>query len=275
MRSAATLSGVAAAALCLYGCSAAAPSFKPAGPRVMSIGLCADQYVLSLLPPERIASVTSLARTGSVRTAALAARVPANHQLAEEVIAQAPDIVVADAFSNPVTRAMLTRLHYRVVELARANDLAAIRAETVRIGAAIGAGSRSLALADQIDQALAHLLPLAKRPSVAAWDGSGRLPAKGSLYDAAVSAAGGHNIGRDWRGGPFGAEALLVARPDYLLHDAHVLRTAGRESELAGHPLVDRLYRHRQIIISQEALVCGTPVTIDAVVELNRKLAGR
>ncbi len=274
MRRLGLLAGLLAALpISIGGAANAAPMREPT--KIMSIGLCADQYVLALLPRERIASVTSLARTGTARLAALAATVPMNHQRAEEVLAEKPDLIVADSFSDPSTRAMLARLHYRVIDVNPASDLPAIRAEMLRLGDALDARDRAHALVARMDRDLRAMKPLSPIPTVAAWDGSGRLPAEGSLYDSAINAAGARNLGRSWKGGRFGTEALLIARPDYLLHDRHVLDLPGRDAELVGHPLVRRLYARRQIVISQESLVCGTPATIDAVVDLNRELAKR
>ncbi len=252
------------------------PGGAAAGTRVMSIGLCADQYVLALLPPRRIASVTWLARdAASPAVAAAARKVGVNHQSAEEVLRQRPGLVVADAFSDPATKGMLKRLGVPMIELPYASDFATIRAATLMLGKAADALPRARVLAAKMDAALASLAvsPVPGRPRVAAWDGSGSLPPKGSLYDAAITAAGARNVGREAaRRGGFRTEALLASRPDFLLHDDKILKTSGRQADLVGHPLARRLYRNRQITIPQEQFVCGTPATVGAAVQLNRDL---
>jgi iron complex transport system substrate-binding protein len=130
-----------------------------------------------------------------------------------------------------------------------------------------------------MDAALAEMRanPAPGAPRVAAWDGSGSLPPRGSLYDAVITAAGARNVGREpalARGG-FRMEALLASRPDYLLHDYLVLRTSGRQAQLVGHPLVRKLYADRQITIAQEQFVCGNPATAEAALALNRALRER
>ena len=259
----------AAASLLLIGAA-------PVGPRVMSISLCTDQLLLALLPPDRIVSVSYLARdAASPAVAALARRVPVNRQSAEEVLRQKPDLVLADAFAEPATRIMLRRLGYPLLEAPSPTDFDGIRAATLQVGKAVGAEPRARALVARMDAALAEMRanPAPGAPRVAAWDGSGRLPPKGSLYDAVITAAGARNVGREPlpRGG-FRMEALLASRPDYLLHDNLVLATSGRQAELVGHPLVRRLYRDRQIVIAQEQFVCGNPATAEAALSLNRAL---
>ena len=251
-----------------------------AGPRVMSIGLCSDQLLLALLPPDRIASVTWLAReTTSPAVAAAARRVPVNRQSAEEVLRQRPALILADDFSAPATVQMIERLHLRLVKVPSARDFPTIRAVTLRVGAAVGALPRARVLAARMDAALAEIAatPLPYSPRVAAWDGTGSLPPKGTLYDAVITAAGARNVGREtaaWRGG-YHSEALIASRPDLLLHDDLVLCAPGRAAELVGHPIVRKLYRDRQIVIPQEQFVCGTPAAADAALQLHRALRAR
>src|SRR5579862_4671641 len=79
--------------------------------RVASINLCSDQYLLALARPDQAISVTWLAgdknRSGE---APAAAGIPVNHGSAEEVARIAPDLVLADSYSDPNTVAMIRRL---------------------------------------------------------------------------------------------------------------------------------------------------------------------
>ena len=239
----------------------------------MSIGLCADQYALELLPAERIVSVTWLSREGSEANAALARQVSVNRQTAEEVLAGKPDIVLVDAFTPATTRAMLERVGQTIVEVPIPNDLPAILTALLTVGERIDASPRAERLAADLARTLAQVEPIAPRPRVASWDGSGQLPPAGSLYDAAVTAAGGYNLGRDPLRGPLDPEALLKLAPDLLLHDSHVLAIPGRQADRLGHPAIRRRFTGQHAVIPQEAMVCGTPATIRAVADLNRQFA--
>ncbi|MEM9912788.1 MAG: ABC transporter substrate-binding protein, partial [Pseudomonadota bacterium] len=92
-------------ALLLAGCAAAGtdvPGATQRPMRVMSMNLCTDQLVLALLPPERTASVTWLSRLpGQSLLVEEASQVGVNYALAEEVIDQRPDLVLAGKFTNP------------------------------------------------------------------------------------------------------------------------------------------------------------------------------
>jgi iron complex transport system substrate-binding protein len=242
----------------------------------MSISLCTDQLVLALLPPERIASVTFLARTAAApRTARAAMRVGVNHQTAEEVVRQKPDLVVAGAFTAPATTALLKRLGIPLLQLPQANDFPAIRAGTRQLGARLGVSARAEALLRDMDDALAAAAasPLPGYPRVAAWDGSGNLPGRGTLYDAVVTAAGARNVGREhgMRPGGFHVEALLAAAPDVLLHGPPT-GMRSRSEQLVGHRLVRRYWADRQIVVPQDEFVCGSPYTGEAALRLNRAI---
>jgi hypothetical protein len=75
------------------------PADKPA--RIVSLNMCTDDLLLRLADPARIASVTWLSRAqrGS-NVADIAARLPVNHGLAEEIIPLDPDLVIAGTFST-------------------------------------------------------------------------------------------------------------------------------------------------------------------------------
>ena len=267
---------IAAALMCAI--LAAAPA-ATAPPRIVSLSLCSDALLLALLPRDRIASVTFLARdAGSAATRAAAAGVPVNHQSAEEVVRLAPGLVVAGSFAPPSTVALVRRLGIPVLALPQADDFAGIRANIRAIGRAIGEQSRAAALISDMNAALARAAatPLPGPPRVAAWDGSGNLPGRGTLYDAVVTAAGARNVGREagLKAGGFHVETLLSRRPDFLLHDAPA-PAPGREARLSGHPLVRRLWGGRQIAVEQQAFVCGTPESARAALALHEQLRAR
>src|SRR5438067_3348422 len=68
--------------------------------RIVSMNLCTDELVLRLADRKNIASVTWLARGGSSNVSELAAQVPINHGLAEEIIPLDPDLVIAGVYTT-------------------------------------------------------------------------------------------------------------------------------------------------------------------------------
>src|SRR4051812_37539041 len=125
---------------------------------VMSLNLCADQLVLSLLPRERIASVSFLSRKSEhAFLTAEAARVPVNFGTAEEVLAEHPDLVIVGSASTPATRDLLKRVATPILEVPFADNFAAIRTITRTVGNALGESAKAEELIRGMDATLAEL----------------------------------------------------------------------------------------------------------------------
>ena len=266
--------------LVLAGCGAGQPAMprKTGKPlRVMSLNQCTDQLVLALLPPERIASVSWLARDpGGSLMAAQAAGVGVNHGLAEEVLDQKPDLVIAGTLTTPALRGMLRRLGYPMIEVAQAGTIADVRAITRQVAAAVGEVARSEALIADMDRKLAGLKRDAGPPvRVVAWDRTGFSAGEGTLYDVILSAAGARNLAR----APTllssrrpDVAVLLKADPALLVRGSGEADTASLGDDVVRHRLVRRFWGDHTLFIPQAYYVCGTPMVADAAIRLRAKL---
>ncbi len=273
----------AAASLMLLlaaGCSrpAAVPLASAKPLRVMSVNQCTDQIVLALLPPERIASVSWLSRdpAGSLMAPA-AASVPVNHGQAEEVLAEAPDLVVAGSFTTPALRGMLKRIGWPMIEVRHASSFDDIRRTVRQVAAAVGEPARGEALIAGMDARLAQAARRAVRhPRVAAWDGSGFGAASGTLYDAVLTAAGARNVVREMGGYSYGRpdiETLLKLDPDLIVQGAAVRAGGSLGDEITNHRVVRERWKGRTLRIPQAYYVCGTPMIGEAVLRLQAEMA--
>lgn len=269
---------VLAALPALAGCAAnpAPPSAsdhrKPM--RVMSTNQCTDQLVLALLPPERIASVTSLSRDPDASLMYREARrVGINHGLAEEIVRQKPDLIVTSAFSAVAANGLLRRLGYPMIEVDDASSFASIRRITRQVAKAVGEEARGEALIAHMDKQLGHLARDGAPPlRVAAWDGAGFNASKGSLYDTVLKAAGAVNVTSQSSERP-DVEKLLLAAPTLLVKGAGVGRKPGMHDNVERHPLVRRFWDGpRTVTIRQAYYVCGTPFAADAALTLRSEL---
>lgn len=107
--------------------------------RIVSINLLTDQWLLTLAPPGKIASVTFLSQDADYSPTWKEARsFPANHGTAEEVLRFKPDLVLAGRYAATETVDMLRRLGVRVVVFDYAPDFEGIAAQAREIGALIG-----------------------------------------------------------------------------------------------------------------------------------------
>lgn len=269
-----------AISLTMGGCSgsgSAVPVAKRHPLAVMSTNQCTDQLVLALLPPERIASVSWLSRDpgGSVM-AAEAKRVGVNHGLAEEVLAQKPDLVIAGAFTTPALRGMLKRLGYPMIEVDHASSIDDIRRITRQVAAAVDERVRGEALIARMD---AQLADLARDPGppirVVAWDRSGFAAGEGTLYDTILRAAGARNLVRDPMTLSYrkpDVEVLLKADPTMLVQGSAASEGPGLGDDVLRHRVVRRIWGHRILPMAQAYYVCGTPMIGDAAIRLRDQL---
>ncbi len=136
-----------------------APSNAAATPkRIVSLNLCTDELVLRLADHANIASVTYLSKDPiSANAVDLAADVPINHGLAEEIIPLNPDLVVAGTFTARTAVAMLKQTRFPVTEFGVARNIADVRTGVRKMAALVGEPARGEALVASFDQRLAGI----------------------------------------------------------------------------------------------------------------------
>lgn len=257
---------IATIALGICASANAAPA-KPQ--RVMSLNLCADQLVLSLLPRERIASVSFLSRKSEhAYLTAEDAHVPVNFGTSEEVLAQHPDLVIVGIASTPATRDLLKRARIPLLEVPFADDFAAIRTTTRMVARALGEEDKAEALIRRMDATLAELAATTpgRRIAVAAWDASGDVPGTNTLFNVILTAAGAVNVAAamNVRFGSFDMEQLIAARPDILAYGDSLADAPGLRREALRHPLIQKLYANRQIAYPETPYNCGLPQSAES-----------
>lgn len=264
-------SGMAAAALLVLfmGPGAAAPSSdaKPgdAKPgRIMSLKVCTDELLLDLAPPSRIASITFLSREkASLAVWPQGARIPVNHNTAEEILAVHPDLILTDTFTPPALKPLLARTGAKIVEVPPAEDFAQIRANVRLIARAVGEEKKGEALIARMDTELDDLKAHrpARAPTVAEWGQGGYVPGTGGLFDALLTAAGARNVERR-SFGYYDVESLLAAKPDFLVYGDTYAGMASLRRDQDMHPALLARYRGRRITY-RGLYGCGVPEAVD------------
>lgn len=254
------------------------PAAAAPGPQhVMSLSMCTDDLLLELLPPQRIASVTYYSRDPSNSYQwPQAAKVPVNSGTVEEVLAEKPDLVLAGTYTTPAARSLLKKMHLPLLEVPPAADFNEIRAITRQVAHALGRDEIGEALIAKMDSTLQELA--ASRPPqsirVAAWGEGGAIPGRGTMFDSILRAAGGINIAAslDSAYTSFDVEQLLTAHPDILAYASHITDTPGRNTDLALHPLILKLYARRRVTYPGALYSCGVVESADAAVALRASL---
>lgn len=261
---------VVAAALFLAGTANAAPQ------RIVSLNLCADQYLLALAAPKQIAALTPHASDPDISFLAQKAGAhPAVQSSAEAVMEFKPDLVLASRFRDAETKAMLRRFGFRVEEIARAETVEDMIAQTRRIAALIGREEEGEMLVTSLTETAA-LPHLAARPTALAYQRRGYISGSGTIVAEMLRHAGAANhaesLGRS-AVSRITLEELVLDRPDFLILDAPRSTPRDIGSQVLHHPVLKRLFREDQFIHMPSALaVCGGPSFPAAVETLRRAL---
>ena len=244
---------LAALAILLAGSAEAAD-------RIVSLNLCTDQYLV-LLAPDRIAALSPLARDPALSTVAEAAKsLPWVRPDAEAVLSLHPDLVLAGPYGAQTTLAALERRGVPIVRTDMPQDFSAIRAETRRFAALLGASARGEALLAAMEATLA-VPPQSSRRALLL-EARGYTAGVDTLEDAVLRAAGLQNAG----GRRLGLEAILSDPPD-LLVTAEAPGVPSLATDLLQHPALNRLPRRTW---PPALLACGGPWTAAAVAVLAR-----
>ena len=270
---------IVAAAL---GLASAASGAAAKAQRVMSLNLCADQLVLQLLPPRRIASVTYLSRGPDQGGATVdAAHVLVNYGTSEEILSQHPDLVIAGTTSTPAARALLKRVGIPLLEVPGAESFDDIRTITRKIGHAVGEAEKAETLLSRMDATLAELKATAPKPAIAVvgWDGGGNVPGPGTLFDAILTAAGAVNIAADTTRNTlygnytsFDLEQLVALHPELVIYGGSGTKRPDQVHQQIQHRVVKRLYAGRQVTYNETLYRCGLPQSADAAKQLREAM---
>jgi len=206
--------------LLLAGC---APAGGQQRGGIVSLNPCSDQLLLALVPPDRIAAISHYSQAAGATSVplALARRFRSTGGTAEEVIALAPDLVVATSYTPPATRAAFAKAGLRTLYLDSPVTIAESKQQVAKVAQAVGAGAQGAAINARIDRAVAD----------ARWTGA-EVPALlyisgdlanggGTLLHEMMQVAGLRNAAADYGLAMTGAlpvETILAHPPTLILH---------------------------------------------------------
>lgn len=260
--------------LLLLPAAAAAPSKVAPPRRIVSLNLCADQYLLALADRSQIAAVTTFARDPAMSAAAAMARsVPVTRGSAEDVLTLRPDLILAAPGSRFGAMRHLRDRGVAVVEVPAAESYPDIVRQVRAVAAAIGHPARGEALIARMDRQLRGIPGNAGRGKVAAYyQRRGFLTGAGTLVDELMRRVGLRNLAQRL-GKPALArvslEEMARAQPDYLVVETATDRVVDQGTEMLHHPLLARIPRLR---VPEAWTVCGGPAYPRAAAALAAQL---
>jgi iron complex transport system substrate-binding protein len=250
-------------------------------PRIVSINLCTDQLLLPLADPAQILGLSRFSHDAWQSWAADdARRFPSLSGGAEDVLVLKPDVVVASLFDKRSTRELLKAQGLRLAEFSVPRNLDEVKAQIREMGEIVRHQDRAEVEIARLDAAMmrARRAVEERRYSVLPLSRRGWVSGSDSLVSSLLTETGLFNAAADLglgQGGFASLEAIVHAKPDFLL-----LSEAGDRAEDDGrafllHPALERFYPpSKRIVIPERLTVCGGVMLADAldvlVAELKR-----
>lgn len=266
------------AIICSAALLAVAAPALGAPQRIVSLNMCADQYLIALADRDQIAALSEWARDPAMSYQSEAARsYPVATGAAEAVMSLKPDLVIVNRFRRQETQSILKPYGYPTIELRPARTFEDIVDQTREIAAAIGHPERGEALIARMRAELAAIpAPRGRAPVVAHYQRRGFVTGTGTLLDEIMTRAGADNLARSLGRSAVSRitlEEILTARPDYLLYTEQPAPGTDMGTDLLLHPaLMERYAPSRRLYVPQALTMCGGPSFPEAVRVLHRQL---
>ncbi|MFC7335087.1 ABC transporter substrate-binding protein [Rhodocista pekingensis] len=247
--------------------------------RVVSLSLCADQFVLALAAREQIAGLSRLAADPNLTpSAAQASGLHRHGGTAEEILMLKPDLVVDGGFTRGRTVAMLEHLGIPVLRLRGAVTLAGILPQIDAVAAAVGQPERGRALRRSLEARLAGAGTAPALGTAMLYRPGGEVPGSRGIVNDVMAAAGLTNIGGRLSTRPNGrvmVEQLALDPPDVLVVDSRRPDRPGVGQSVLDHPALRPLAgRMREVSFPLKYWLCAGPGSIDGVALLREAARG-
>lgn len=165
-----------------------------AGPRVLSLDQCADQYVLALTPRTDIVGLSRRATNPDSYLRRDVGSLPMRRSTAESVLAARPDVVVRFWGGDARLLQDLRRRGVRVVSIEDSRDFDGVRANVRHVAAGLGEAAAGERLVTAMDEELARSAGAGKGAGALYITSGGDTAGPGTLVDAMIRAAGYVNL---------------------------------------------------------------------------------
>lgn len=251
---------------------AAAPSPR----RVVSLDLCADQFVLRMVPREDIAAVSPRATREISAMRGRADGIPTVRPRAEDILALQPDLIVRAYGGGPNATAFFKRAGIPVVDVGWANDLDAVKSGILAMAEVLGNNQAGQDIIDDMTRRVAALPLPATSASILYMTPGGVTTGPGSLIDELIALSGNRNYEtrKGWH--PIPLEKTVVQPPDYYaaaFFESH--RNNFDAWSVARHPLLVARQRTSSTIPLDGAwTACAGWPLVDALEALAQATAG-
>ncbi|MFA7638863.1 MAG: ABC transporter substrate-binding protein [Parvibaculum sp.] len=246
-------------------------------PRVASVNICGDQFLMMLADPSQIASLSWHATSHLSYHAAKAATFARNHATAEEILVQDVDIVIAADYGDQQLKKILKRFNIRIVELPLSEDFADVEETVLSMSKEIGRAEQGEALVREMKERLqrieASIDPEKEQRKVLYFRSDGGGAGSRTFVNTAIEVAGFRNLQAElgdtsWRTLPF--ERVVMAPPDVLVTSFFDSPYASIGSAFRYHPTFWKIAQDRSLIqVPGKLWPCASPLLVNAAEHLS------
>lgn len=235
--------------------------------RVVSLDYCADQFVLKLLPRERILAVSPDAHRDFSYMRESVGGLPQVRPIAENILTLQPDLIIRSYGGGPRAVSFFERAGIPVLQVPFANNLDDIRAMILLLAEGLGVADRGRAVVADMDRRLAAIELGPGARSALYMTPTGVTSGPGTLIHEMLLAAGLENFEEraGWHSLPL--ERLAYDQPDMVAAAFFDARTNHPAMWSAmRHPVARRQVSEQPAVLLQGAWTsCGGWFLLDAI----------
>jgi iron complex transport system substrate-binding protein len=248
-------------------------TFATSPSRVISLDYCADQFVLKLLPKDRILAVSPDARSKFSYMRDHALGVSQVRPIAEDVLTRSPDLVVRSYGGGSNITHFVTDVGVPVVQIPLvANDLDAIRESIRFVAEKLGVPARGEKIVADMNRRLKAINNHGDEKTALYMTPTGVTSGPGTLIHEMITAAGYQNFEErpGWWSLPL--ERLAYEQPDLVIAAFfdHKGDHPGQWSAMR-HPVAKRQLSERPTVLIDGAWTsCGAWFLLDAIEALDK-----
>ncbi|APE28365.1 ABC transporter substrate-binding protein [Aurantiacibacter gangjinensis] len=237
----------------------------PKQPTIVSLNPCADAILAEIAAPGQLLAISHYSHAERSASMPLeeARRFAATGGTAEEVLALSPDMVVADTFLAPATRAALEEAGIAIHSIGIAQDLEASLGQIAALGEATGNAQEAARLSSDIASAWASASYEGEPVTALLIQEGDIVPGATSLAHAMmersgfVSLSAARGLGQ---GAHLPLERVLADPPDVVI--------AAGSGRMLDHPVLSQLDGLERFELDSTLLYCGGPTIPRALARL-------
>ena len=257
----------------MTGCGGATETERASThPTIVSLNPCADAMLHEVAAPGQLLAVSHYSHDPGATSMVLAdaLQYKATGGTVEEVLALAPDIVVADTFLAPATREALEAAGVAIVSVGMVSSLEDSLGQIALLGETVGAPERAALLAGTVQSAWDNAASDAAPVATLLWQDGGIVAGEGSLAFALLEQSGftSHSAARGLGQGAYLPLEQVLADPPQL-----ILASGGER--MLTHPVLGALDGVRYATFDSALLYCGGPTiprALERLGEIRRSL---